>query len=603
MHAILCETNMIVDDRLETVLRTVAAGRGAIRTQLRQLVDLVGRTPPAGWTRTHDAALGRIDALKTALGDAPSAALIGTGTLRSPRLVKHFAADGPKMALAAIINAQLSEAEWRALIPELPVQARGFLRHRRDLGSKVEALLARFGITDFALPLPAGYEPLVVDTPAPEAPTTAQPVLPSAPPSLAGEGISAIIKRIEEFRTAREAQAVQGAALAGASEGMGQTRLPFAEEPLPAPPPVAAIDLQLDAAGTIISADAAQAPALVGLKPFATDPDAPASCDPATIRAGRARLPIAGGLIAIEGTGPAAGAWRIDAVPLFAPGTGHFVGHYARLRRPPAALAAGLAAMSSAEPANDDEAGGSVDRLRQLLHELRTPINAIQGYSELIQQQIMGPTPHQYRSLAAGIASDAAHMLAGFEDIERLVGLESGLVNGRIDPAEGTTDLTGMLVRLVGQLEPVLAPREVRLRADLPDAPIHVAVTPFELERSLWRLLSVIASTAAPGERLALTLRTATGPKGEEAQLALPLPATLAMRDDAALMAPDPAGAMPSGGAMLGCGFALRLASAEIRAASGRFTRDGARLDVALPLLTSARQALSHAGGPAEQAG
>lgn len=38
---------MIVDDRLETVLRTVAAGPGALATQMRQLLDLLGRTQPS----------------------------------------------------------------------------------------------------------------------------------------------------------------------------------------------------------------------------------------------------------------------------------------------------------------------------------------------------------------------------------------------------------------------------------------------------------------------------------------------------------------------------------------------------------------------------
>jgi len=596
---------MIVDDRLETVLRTVAAGPSAIRTQFRQLVDLLSRTPAEDWTETHAEALGRIDSIETALGDNVTGALIRSCTLRSPILVEHFAEAGPKVALAAIMSARLRDAEWLQIIPELPVQARGFLRHRRDLGPVVEGLLRQRGVTDFALPLPANFEPMVLDAPAEIAPNAApQPLLPTrdapvlvavptpapAPPSSSaqGEGISAIIQRIEAFRRSREGEARHDSPSIEPSTAPGQSRLPFVDEPQPIPRQITALDLQVSADGTIVGADAAHAAALVGLRPFAADPDAPASCDAASSRAARARLPIEAGLFAIEGAAAIAGTWRIDAVPLFGPDTGHFLGYHARLRRPLAAAATAAA--------NDDEYAGNADRLRQMLHELRTPINAIQGFSELIQQQMLGPTPHQYRSLAAGIASDAARMLAGFEDIERLVGLESGA----LDQAEGMSDLTGLLIRLISQLDPVLAPREVKLRCDLPDGPLMVAVEPAELERTLWRLLSLMAGSAAPGERLALSARVG---KNDMAHLTVPLPAALAMRDDAALMPPDGATALAGGGAaMLGGGFALRLAAAEIRAAGGQLGRSGARLDITLPLLTRAQRTLSQGAGAAGQA-
>ncbi|MEI6643952.1 MAG: histidine kinase dimerization/phospho-acceptor domain-containing protein [Novosphingobium sp.] len=595
---------MIVDDRLETVLRTVAAGPGAIATQMRQLVDLLGRTPTPHWTGTHAAALDRIDSLGAMLGDAPSAALIRTCSLRSPHLVAHLAAASPKTALAAMMSARLAEQEWLSLIPNLPVPARGFLRHRRDLGQAVEALLARLGITDFALPLPEGFEPLalaqqpelaplpqtapVEDMPpvlapaAPPAPEEPAPLAPPRPaPFAAGEGISAIIRRIEAFQRARAAQTVDAP-----GEPAMQTRLPFADEPQPAPRPVTAIDLTLDAYGTVVAADRACAPAFVGLRPFAADPDAPIACDPATRGAALARLPIAGGHLTLEGTGATAdvkGTWRIDAVPRFSADAGHFMGYHARLRRPPAA--------ATAKPANDDTPGRSADRLRQMLHELRTPINAIQGFAELIQQQLLGPTPHQYRSLAAGIASDAARMLAGFEDVERLAVLEAAPAGKAPANAADETDIGALVGRLVHQLDPVLAPREVRLRCVLPDGPLPVGAASEELERPLWRLLSLAASMAVPGEDLALTLQAATG----QARLVLPLPAAIAGREDAALTGGEGMAGMAGGGAaMLGGGFALRLALAEFRALGGVAERGAATIDVTLPLLTDAPQTLSH---------
>lgn len=571
---------MIVDDRLETVLRTVAAGPGAAATQMRQLIDLLGRTPAARWTQAHTNALARIDSLVEMLGEQHSASLIHALSLRSPILVEHLAEGGPKVALAAITAARLQPREWQAIIPDLPVQARGFLRHRRDLGAEVEALLARLGVTDFALPLPAGFEPLA------EAQTA--PVAEVADVAPDGGGIGAIIARIEAFRRAREAPraATPDAYPAAAAR---QTRLPFAEEPLRPAPPVSSIDLVLNAEGAVMMADTALAPAFVGLRPFADDPDACARCDPATLGAARARLPITGGRLEREGTGAESGAWRIDAVPRFAPDSGHFSGWHARLRRPSAPSSAGIVA------ANDDLRTRSADRLRQMLHELRTPINAIQGFAELIQQQLLGPTPHQYRSLSASIAADAARMLAGFEDVERLAQLEGSA------PGEGTAaaedgaeaDLTALLGQLIAQLEPLLGPRQAVFAADIPEGPLPVAMAPEDLERTLWRLMALVASAASPGDRLPLVVRVGAGPLGFAVRLTLALPAALAAAEEAAASGHE---SIASPGGMLGSGFALRLCAAELRAVGGIMVREEAALLVTLPLLTGARHAPSQKG-------
>jgi hypothetical protein len=87
-----------------------------------------------------------------------------------------------------------------------------------------------------------------------------------------------------------------------------------------------------------------------------------------------------------------------------------------------------------------------------------------------------------------------------------------------------------------------------------------VGVAKIELERMIWRVFSVLAASAAPGERLATTLSEENG----AAVLALPLTASLALHDDETLFAPDQGrGGVQPVSAMLGHGFALRLAMAE----------------------------------------
>src|SRR5690606_20458848 len=98
------------------------------------------------------------------------------------------------------------------------------------------------------------------------------------------------------------------------------------------------------------------------------------------------------------------------------------------------------------------------DKLRQLLHELRTPVNAIQGFAELIQQQLFGPAPNEYRALAAAVAVDAARLLAGFDEIDRMAQLEVGTLT--LD--EGRSDARAIVCAILRRLEGVLRQRSAR---------------------------------------------------------------------------------------------------------------------------------------------
>lgn len=571
---------MIVDDRLETVLRTSVAGKTAGRTQLRQLVDLLGLVPLAGWTTRHAAALERVDTLAAQLTDEECAAVLRGTTHRSAVLVYHFAQGGPRTASAAIAAAHLPDEDWLALIPRLPTRARGFLRHRANLGEPVRQVLSRLGVDDFLLEAP-NVTASVASTAAPPEPV-ALVELPAELP--ADEGIGAIVRRIEAFRRKREER--------DATEPSPRVNgvaplLPFGDNPDHERKPPHAIDLRTDAEGTVVHADIDPAGMLVGSRVFSSDRSAPVRCDDPMALAFKQRQPVSAGLLTIEGADAVAGDWQADGTPCFASDGGRFTGFLLRLRR-----LAGSTALTAAAPAPSSEA----DRLRQLLHELRTPINAIQGFAEVIQQQVFGPTPHQYRAMAANIAADAANMLAGFEEVERLVRLESRALD--IDTTQA--DAAIVIAGLIEQVTPVLAARNVRLTVTLPSRPVQVAFAAEEIERSIWRVLSVIASSVAPGERLTIALEEQT----TTAVLAITLPAALRQFDDAALFAPDASGntgpASPS--AMLGNGFALRLARAELQGGHGTLQRNNERLLVVLPYLTVAygdhNPALSRADGP-----
>lgn len=566
---------MHFDDRLATVLRNRADGPVLSRIQYRQMLDLLGTLPADASGPQIDAAYARIAELTRAIPDQERAAIVQEAglRLRSPRLVAALAQADPVQSASVLARAHLTEEQWLDLIPALPIAARGHVRQRRDLGPRVDELLARLGIRERGLPpVETASEERTAQPQVPPAsepaaePTTPSPVavLPPEPAPEPLDGIGAIVRKIEAFRRSRQ---VIDAVPLGDSP-----RLPLEEDHAGAPQAeVPAFDFATDAGGRIVWTDPGVAPMATGLLLGARGRDCPVQCSADLALAMRRLQPLRAGRLRIAGAPAIAGEWQIDAVPAFDPLSGRFSGYRGRLRRP-ASLPAG--AMS---PARDTEA----ERLRQALHELRTPVNAIQGFAEVIQQQLFGPTPHEYRALAAGIAGDAARMLAAFEELERLARLDSRV----LELETGETLLDEVVAGTVAQLGAHTRSRGSGFDVRLDEGALALPLARIEVERIVWRLLATLAGTAAPGETLKLRLRR----KGERIRLTVDLPAVLAARDDTALFTAA-TGAVPQviAAGVFGVGFALRLVRAEARAAGGVLERHKDRLRLELPGLTHA---------------
>jgi signal transduction histidine kinase len=593
------------DDRLATVLRQRATGEASLRTQYRQLLDLLGREQvrQRGGDRSLLAAAWlRLDALADAIPADTRARMIREPGWRfqSPDLVVHLADQEPEVAAAALTRADLAGEDWTALIPRLPVRARGFLRLRRDLPIDVEALLERLGVHDRGLPAPAqaaaeeAPPPAPTPEPVPLRPAAVEPRdIPAAPPpaelvtpapvsapapaiapvsmrnrdDTGRTEISALVERIAQFRRTRsETQA----------ELERSPLLPLGELPERSERAVTMFGFATDTTGRIAWAAAEAAPMVIGMRLFAGTAAQDGAAD-AIARAFQRRQPVTRAAISLEGAPAITGDWIADAEPRFSE-EGHFTGYFGRLRR----------VQDAAEASATGPEAREADRIRQLLHELRTPVTAVQGYAEVIQQQLFGPAPHEYRALAAAIAADAARILAGFEELDRLARLETGAT--RIAPGE--SDLAALLRRTAGQLAPVLAPQGAGFELDFgDDACLITAIDPEDAEGLVWRLLASLAAAAGPGERIALQLAPVIGAGRGEARLVCSIPARLAAAGEANLFAATTrTGESAISPGLFGTGFALRLARAEARAAGGALRRDGDGLLLTLPLLGGNRE-------------
>ena len=580
---------MHFDDRLATVLRIRATGERAARTQFRQLIDLLGERPQAGDPALKAAAYLRLIALGEMIPPKARAAIVGEHgwRFRNPEMVKWFGEAHPHVAAAALYRAQLTGQEWVDLIPKLPIRARGFLRHRRDLPGEAERVLDRLGVSDRALPEPEVLELMEELGPPPEA-SAEETELPediATPPDPAGvdeasdpapsvpgkDDVRALVERIEAFRRQRAARPEDTPAPVPEAKPEPEpaqetaAREPSAASPLPLPMEEVAERAELDhfifgadSAGKIDWAEDLIEPMVVGIDLKALGSDAIA-------QAIDRRQPLHNTRITLRGAQRIEGEWIVDATPRFTRGEGRFFGYVGRFRR------------VSEEGTGRREA--EADRLRQLLHELRTPVNAMQGYAEIIQQQVIGPVPHEYRAIAATIAGDAAHILAGFDELDRLARLEAGA----LDLEAGQADFAAIARRQVMQLQTVLSPRVARFDASLGEARAPIGIAQSEAEILAWRLLATLAGATGAGEAIALQLDT----DGDQIEFAATLPATLREAEDIFSVETRPtAGSLSAG--IFGAGFSLRLARAEARVAGGELMRDGDRLVLSLPLLAGA---------------
>lgn len=556
---------MLFDDRLGTVLRHRPGGPTAAKTQYRQLLDLLGTLPGEARGSAVDAAYLRLSALGENIAAADKLEMIGDPglRLRAPRLVALLAEDDGRIAAAAIGRARLEDREWLDLIPALPIPARQFLRLRDDLGPEARGLLDALGIHDRGLPPPPRAEPVSEFEQIVESAPVIEPEIRSE----GAQGIAALVKRIEAFRKTR-------LPVEAANDGQAP-RLPLGEEGfLRAAREVTAFDFACDAEGRITWADPGVAPMIVGLSLTAGE-DAEARI---LARAIRRLQPLRASRLTLFGAPAIAGDWQIDAAPWFDPAGGRLAGWRGRFRRLPSAATAGPATATV----------GQADQVRQLLHELKTPVNAIQGYAEAMQQGLFGPIGHEYRAMSADIASDAARILAGFEELERLARLDGGAME--LEP--GTCDLGEVAAATVSRLAPHTLARRIIFDLQLAEEPLTVPLARIEAERILWRLLATLASAATPGERLRLRLRR----RDDQVRLKLDLPAALAERSDEELFrasAPASPGALSPGN--FGGGFALRLAAAEAQAGGGALVRRGDKLRLSLAGLTEPAMLHSHA--------
>ena len=214
-----------------------------------------------------------------------------------------------------------------------------------------------------------------------------------------------------------------------------------------------------------------------------------------------------------------------------------------------------------------------------MVHEIKTPLNAIIGFAEIIDGQYLGPAHRLYRERAASIVDQARQLLAAVEDLDFAAKLRAERFAGRGGSEHPGARLSELFAPLTLEIEECLAARGGLLELDIDDERLRCGLSPEMARRLLRRLLLSLCKAVGSGEafRIAVTRR------GQMCLMAISRPRLLDGLDETQLV--DPA-FDPSGGdevQSVGLGFALRLVRGLARVAGGRLTIDEHRLTLELP--------------------
>lgn len=563
---------MRFDDTLETVLAADLGTPYGVQSAWRQLVDLIGRrrVPPA--TR----AMATLRAIRSEVPRQVRAASARALEFSNPPapLVRLFARDELPIAIPVLRSARLSASEWIQLLPDLAPAARTILRNRRDLPLAVQRALESFGPVDFVLPNDAaasetGVEHVrvteVVDSSAgsiAEAEPDAQNLTMDH-----SERISAAVPREAPAQSAAQPARVEDegpfeiAEVVARIDAFWRNREEAGAVPTPAPPVVEQFRFETDEKGVVRWVDGVSRGAVIGLSLDLLGADG-SHVDGIAAGAFRRRAGFSTARMAIEGNSDAAGDWLISAIPVFDSANGRFTGYRGTARRP--------RADERAEPVRAP-VGSPAESLRQLVHELRTPTNAIAGFAEMIETQMLGPVAEVYRDRANVIRSQARELLGAIDDLDLAARIDSAaltLVSDRVS-------LRPLLATIADDLAPLL-----ELRGSMIALPIEDHVVTGDrraVERLLARLMATLVSASGPGERIGVNMALESDQK---VAVAIDRPKALADYPGDSVLGIDDE---REDATLLGTGFALRLARNLARELGGSLVIAASVLTLRLP--------------------
>ncbi|QDP18565.1 sensor histidine kinase [Sphingomonas xanthus] len=514
---------MRFDDRLKTVMTQPVADAHDRTVRWRQLVDLLSRPHDETDPALLDAALTMVRTGMKGVARATRAATARSiaGRASDPRLLAIFASDRLEVAAPLLAAAPLEGEDWALVCQAASPEVAAFIRTIRGEVSHAVP------IADEEAAAPAETEIREVETPS----------------------IGEMVARIERLKHRRDDP--------GAAHGMTVQERP-AEMPIRA---ARLFRWECDASGQIGWVDGAPRGALIGRSLPADE-----GAGPALARAFADRLPFDDAPLHFPA--PAlAGDWKLSGVPAFSPVDGRFLGYRGVARR--------------------DEGDSGVNRppvpamitpdaeaLRETIHEIKTPLNAIIGFAEIIDGQYLGPAHRTYRTRAAEIVEQARLLLSAIEDLDLAARVQRG------DTAPSIVNIGELVQELVAELS---AEGRVRIEVQPPAGSAIVEADQQLVGKLLARYLKALSIAAGEDAPVRVNLARST----KNIAVTASRPVSLAGCSEAQLLDPSFAIQGDTSSTLLGVGFELRLVRGLARLARGELSVGADQLQLLIPLSQS----------------
>jgi PAS domain S-box-containing protein len=132
-----------------------------------------------------------------------------------------------------------------------------------------------------------------------------------------------------------------------------------------------------------------------------------------------------------------------------------------------------------------------LDRLRNqflatVSHELKTPMNAILGFSQMLMKQFHSQPDPRTLTMAERIFQNGRHLLSLIEDMLNFARLQANSMALNLE----SLDLNELVTTTLEELRPLADQKALRLEADLPDEPVIVVNDRCRLRQILTNLVS-----------------------------------------------------------------------------------------------------------------
>ena len=133
-------------------------------------------------------------------------------------------------------------------------------------------------------------------------------------------------------------------------------------------------------------------------------------------------------------------------------------------------------------------------------HELRTPMNAVLGYTELLSDEIYGPVNDQQRNHLGRVRASGTHLMSLIEDLLGYARLDAGEDVVRAEEVL----LADVVEQSLTLVRPIAAKKGLRIRVEGPGAPLSFRTDPRKLRQILVNLLANAVKFTRTGDVLLL---------------------------------------------------------------------------------------------------